>query len=86
MNFFLRFFENQIYEYLLFSGLLLLAILAFIIICYFYEYTDPNYEENQLKLEEEERAKALESKSQKPEILKSDLYVIYKKDEDIIDL
>ena len=35
-----RIVENQVYEYILFAGLLAIATLAFIIISYFYKYTD----------------------------------------------
>lgn len=65
----------------------MLAILAFTVISFYYEYTDPNYEENHLKeLEEEEKNRDLKVKSEEANSLKKDLYVIYHKDEDIVDL
>lgn len=35
-----KFVENQVYEYILFAGLLFIATISFIIISYFYKYVE----------------------------------------------
>ena len=35
-----KFVDNQVYEYILFAGLLLIATIVFIIISYFYKYVE----------------------------------------------
>ena len=53
-----KFVENQVYEYLIFAGLLAIATIAFIIIGYFYKYSEDVDNENN----DEAYRKYLESK------------------------
>jgi len=49
---FFRFISNQVYEYILFAGLLLLATILFMVLAYFYEYTperSAEEDENEMK-------------------------------------
>jgi len=38
-----RFVSNQVYEYILFAGLLMLATVVFVTLAYFYEYTPESH-------------------------------------------
>lgn len=41
-----KFVDNQVYEYILFAGLLLIATILFMILSYFYKYNNDTIQEN----------------------------------------